>query len=577
MKRRHMQWVLAGVSLAIILICGSMITSPILYSAENASSTAHHADPSLISRTAENRAGSVVPAMDNLIESTGTIVLNIKNKDFKAAQTDLESYMAASRSFNSLIVNLDLSESEIGEFVDINRENIESLSTLFEESKRFEEISSLEVVYRDEENPEALYSVAYEGEALRMKMEEAYQRYAAQQSSLQSVSSRYGLSTASYNQSVTEFAAVVGETEAAQESRLDAIPKNDVFPLILGIEPTTATFGDRILIAGTLYRSPGQEVGISIDSRLWGTAVTDINGRYAAYYPVTAIGTGKHLIYTSRGSRYSDVIEFTIVPAPAALTLEATQGDYGAGENVLFTGTLSSLDRPVSNALVSIVPDEGAAIQVLTDEKGVYSCTGLLDPGIREVKAVVSGESLPFAYTASSPVTVDVPHAWMGFASLVMKGAVILVLGLGLEFMVRSIREQRSKRRATPISRHEIPVLRQPALPPAPIAEPLSPAEVARQYALHVGNGDYREAIRTLYLALAGRIGRKAEIRNYIAWTPREILGATSGASEAKNLAEFIGKYEHSHYGTTETSHGQAEALLRWYGSVTEAMGGGQD
>ena len=130
-----MQWVLAGVSLAIILICGSMITSPILYSAENASSTAHHADPSLISRTAENRAGSVVPAMDNLIESTGTIVLNIKNKDFKAAQADLEAYMAASRSFNSLVVNLDLSESEIGEFVEINRENMNPFPPSFDEEQ----------------------------------------------------------------------------------------------------------------------------------------------------------------------------------------------------------------------------------------------------------------------------------------------------------------------------------------------------------------------------------------------------------------------------------------------------------
>jgi hypothetical protein len=572
-----MQWVLAGVSLVIILICWGMITSPILYSAENASSTLNHADPSLLARTGENMAGSVVPAMDSLIESTGTIVLNIKNKDFKAAQADLEAYVAASRSFNNLIINLDLTESEIGEFVDTNSENIESLSTLFEESKRFEEISSLEVVYRDEKNPEALYSVAYEGEALRMRMEEAYQRYTAQQTSVLNLSSRYGLSTASYNQSVTEFAAVVGETDAAQESRLGSMPKNDVFPLTLAIEPGTATFGDRIQIAGTLYRSPGQKVGIYIDSRLWGTVVTDISGRYTALYPVTAIGTGKHLIYTAQGSRYSDVIEFTIVPAPVDLTLAATHGDYGDGDNVLFTGALSSLDRPVQNAMVSIVPDEGAAIQVRTDGEGRYSCTGLLSPGIREVKAVVSGEYLPFADTASSPVVVDIPHAWIAIASLAMKGAVILVLGVGLEFMVRSIRERRSKRHAAPISRHEIPVLRQPAPPPANVAEALSPTEVARRYALHAGNGEYREAIRTLYLALADRIGRKADIRNYIAWTPREILGATSGAAEATNLAEFIGRYEFSHYGTEQTSYGQAEALLRWYDRVTEAMGGGQD
>lgn len=577
MKRRHIQWVLAGVSLAIMLICGSMITSPILYSAENASSTVHHADPSLISRATDNRAGSVMPAMSNLIESSGTIVLNIKNKDFKAAQADLEAYMAASRSFNSLVINLDLAESEIGEFVEINRENIEALSTLFEESKRFEEISSLEVVYRDENNPEALYSVAYEGEALRMKMKEAYQRYAAQQSPLQSVSTRYGLSTASYNQSVNEFAAIVGETDAAQESRLDAMPKNDLFPLTIGIEPTTATFGDQIQIAGTLYRSPGQEVGIYIDSRLWKTVVTDFNGRYRASYPVEAISTGKHLIYTSQGRRYSEVVQFEIVPAPAALTLTATPGEYEGGNNVLFAGTLRSLDRPVPHAPVSIVPDEGAAIRVLTDENGAYSCTGQLSPGTRQVKAVISGEALPFAYTASSPVAVDIPHAWIGFASLVMKGAVIVVLGLGLEFMVRSIRERRAKRQATPISPHEIPVLRQPAPPAAMMAEALSPAEVARRYALHVGNGNYREAIRTLYLAVADRIGRKADIRNYIAWTPREILGATTGANEAENLAEFIGRYENSHYGTPETSYGQAEALLRWYGRVTDAMGGGQD
>jgi len=577
MKRRYIKGFLAGLSLVVIVICGSLVTSPVLYSAENTSSTAYHTDPTIITRSQDTDAGAVVPAMGDLIESTGTIVLNIKNKDFKAAQDDLENYIAASRSFNNLVVNLDLTESEIGEFMDVNGENIESLSTLLEESERFDDLSTLEVVYRDEGNPEALYSVTYEGEALRMKMQEAYQRYAAQQSSLLNVSSHYGLSTASYNQSVETFAAVVGETDTAQESRMDAIPKNDVFPLTLGIEPTTATFGDQILITGTLYHSPEREVGIYIDSRLWKTAFTDLNGRYAAYYPVTAIGTGKHLIYAAQGSRYSDVIEFTILPAPATLTLTATTGDYGNGDNVLCTGTLSSLGRPVANAPVEIVPDYGAWIQAVTDEQGRYSCTGQMNTGIREVRAVVSGEVLPLAYTTSSPVVLEIQHAWVAFASLAMKAVAVLFFALGLDFVIRSIRERRSKRRATPLSRREIPVLRQPVPPSLEMPGMLTPAEVARRYALHLGNGEYGEAVRTLYLSIADRIGRRAEIRNYAAWTPREILGAASGTKGATHLATFVGRYELSHYGTAETTHGQAEALLRCYSRVAEFMGGGQD
>jgi len=193
------------------------------------------------------------------------------------------------------------------------------------------------------------------------------------------------------------------------------------------------------------------------------------------------------------------------------------------------------------------------------------------------VRAVVSGEVLPLAYTTSSPVVLEIQHAWVAFASLAMKAVAVLFFALGLDFVIRSIRERRSKRRATPLSRREIPVLRQPVPPSLEMPGMLTPAEVARRYALHLGNGEYGEAVRTLYLSIADRIGRRAEIRNYAAWTPREILGAASGTKGATHLATFVGRYELSHYGTAETTHGQAEALLRCYSRVAEFMGGGQD
>ncbi|QYZ77924.1 carboxypeptidase regulatory-like domain-containing protein [Methanofollis formosanus] len=545
-----------------------MIASPVLYSEEQVLFTPAHARPVTNERSQNGQMEMVVPAMADLMDQTGTIVLHVRERDFEKAEEDLARYIEASRSFNNLVVSLDMTESDIREFAEGNMENMDALATLIEESKRMDELSRLEVIYQDEKNSENFYSVTYEGEALQMKMEEALERYQHQQTKMTDIGTKYDLPVSSYVQSVSGFAGVVEENDRTHQG-WDTPPENDRPAPSISVSPPSASYGDSVQVSGVIPDRSTGTLSIFLDGREWTTAAADKTGRYAAFIPVSSIRAGRHLLYAVHDGGYSDVAEFEVLAAPADLALEAGPAASGWEENLLCSGTLFCGGVPVEGARVTIASDDGTTLAAETDAEGSYSCTGRLEPGIRELRAVVSGESQPLRYTISDTVEVEVPEPGARVTALVMKAAALLIIAIGTVLGIR-------RRQAGQPSRNLLASSRRTDIPlggvwfgtePDTVSQACewTPSQVDERYTDLLSAGRYGDAIRLLYLSIAARIGKEQKIRNYTALTPREVLGIATAAAPAGGLSGFIRAYEKVRYGRSEPSYEQTTCLHRLY------------
>ncbi|HPZ38969.1 MAG TPA: hypothetical protein PLP36_09385, partial [Candidatus Methanoculleus thermohydrogenotrophicum] len=144
MRPRASHAILVTAALVALIVLAAHATNPVLYAAENIS-TAAHADPSTIERRSPGDAAAVIPLMDELLGGTGTLALTIKVKDYESAERDLARYSELSGQFSNLVVKLDLSETDIGEFQRKTRENQEMLAALLNDSQRLDELQSLEI------------------------------------------------------------------------------------------------------------------------------------------------------------------------------------------------------------------------------------------------------------------------------------------------------------------------------------------------------------------------------------------------------------------------------------------------
>ena len=174
MRPRATHIILVAAALTALAILAAHATTPILYSAENIS-TDSHADPVTIDKRSPGDAASVIPLMDDLLGQTGTLTLTIKLKDYESAERDLARYAELSSRFDRLVITLDISDTDIGEFQQMNRQNLASLTTLLDDSQRLDDVKRLEIEVRGDEGQHA--AVIYEGEALRQKMHQGFSSY----------------------------------------------------------------------------------------------------------------------------------------------------------------------------------------------------------------------------------------------------------------------------------------------------------------------------------------------------------------------------------------------------------------
>jgi hypothetical protein len=365
MRPRVSHIILVAAALAALIILGAHATTPVLYTAEN-TSTAAHADPETVLKRSPGNAAALIPLMDELLGQTGTLALTIKVKDYESAERDLARYTELSGQFSNLVVKLDVSETDIGEFQQKTRANQESLTALLNDSRRFDELQRLEIEVEDDDGQRM--AIAYEGEALRQKMQKTFSAYREREPAVTRIAQNYDVNTTPYRESVEHFAEVA---DAADDWREKTGGDTPLSPLSIGLTPTEGYYGDEIWIAGTCADAlPGTPVEIYVDSRLAGNATLDSEGWYAYPYRVGRLLAGPHLVYATADNLYSGVRTFTALPGNTTLTLALAEVNR---TTVACTGTLKTGDRAVTDAPVLLRVDTTTLIGTGTDNNGTYA------------------------------------------------------------------------------------------------------------------------------------------------------------------------------------------------------------
>jgi hypothetical protein len=553
--------------------------------------------------------------MSQLMDDTGSVVVNIREKDFETAEREYRRLVALGQNFDNIVVDLELSETEMGEFNTYNKRNQELIGRLLDDSKRFEELKKLEIRYRDEKNPSALYSVTYEGEGLKTQIQEVTRQYDQQAPALTRLGQELNLNTTTYLQSVSEVESLAEETSSTQETRRaevdtlrrtttpDAAMPASVDSLTLEVQPEKATFGETLRLTSWLNgRFPGdQAVDVYLDGQRWASGRSDAQGLFAYDLQVEQLRPERHILYTAHQDIYSPLVNVTITPSTAELTIDA----YQVGErNVSVSGLLTSTGGiPVAGAEVDVYLNNIRVMYAFTRGDGTYQTFLPLQTGTYTFRTEFSDTTFPLEATESTPVTVMMTGGSGGrsmittimiyatFLILFSMGAVIyyrhqrgreIPVELKNPFAFLKIRGRKeSPPPAPPEPAAAVPSPPEEKSPPA-VEEPVKTPDRSRdvvvaQYRQLVIGGDFPNAVQGLYLFLRDQLARKYRIRDHRSFTPRELWRLTNNKPCFGPFTKFVHQYEMVRYGGTALSPEESESLVRFFGETASALESGSD
>lgn len=519
--------ILAAAAVAALILLAGEATAPLLYTAQN-TSTAAHADPSTVPKESGKDADALIPLMGDLLGETGTLTLTIKLKDFESAERDLARYSELSAQFDNLVVKLDVTGNDIGDFQQNNQENLASLAALLNDTRRFEDLQRLEIDVLDGEQRMA---IAYENETLRQKMREGFSAYAEREATVTGITDHYDLNATPYRESVTNFAEIVNATEDRQEETGGSANS----PLGIAVTPDNGRYGDLLSIAGTYAGGTAETpIKVYVDSRVAGNANLDASGNYACAYLVNRTPTGLHLAYATAGTVYSAVTAFEVLPGETAITL-AVEG----GSAVTCTGNLTTIEgRPVTGAPVVLRVDGTRLVSTETDQNGTYTEQIALPVGEHAVRAEFTAAGYPLDASESPTETVIVRSE--GLSPLPFIAAIAAALGSGWYL----------RRRHRPAE--------EPAAEPPMTVSPEEEA-AATPPPVEIAGLPPREAATVLFQALRARLGLP-ETK-----TPRDC------ARLAPAHAAFFERYEQIRYAGETPTDDELRAM------EAEARGGDED
>jgi hypothetical protein len=569
MKRIYSLSAVVFLSIIVLSLIAFHAGTPLLYSLKSDAVTPSHTNPAALEKITGDRSERLLPIMSDLLSTPGSLVLNLKYNDLDLASRDLAEYRELTRSIDNIVINLDMSGSEVEEFRQMNQKNLQILSELFNETSRFEDLRKLEIRYTDEKDPAILTSITYEGQSLRNRVRQLYNEYQSQKEPMVEVSTNFELNTTRYEESHTDFGDIVRNIEQEQTRRtvdLQTLPGTDLDSGTLGItvSPSQGVYNTVITISG-LYSDEEAvriPVEIFIDSGKVAEFDTDINGFYYYSYLIRNIPEGLHTVFAvAQSSIYSDISGFSVEPLDTILTLLPPER---SGGRYICRGTFSGISgEPLPNAAVQIVTDEITRYTTVTDDKGNYTTSVALTPGTHTVQAVFQDRLLPLLPAESEVYTINVPEGTLPFPTdgsalpdpvslLVVAGVVCASFG-GSIFYLRRRTGPRSRRTSTipavsdaRVTSGEsiVPLAGEDEQPPAEVFSPPEDHRNAIDIYQEQKTYDFVAAAHGLFVSLRENISVRLSLKNSESLTPRELCIKSRNFSFYGNLKRFIRRYE---------------------------------
>jgi hypothetical protein len=558
---------LAGIVIisALLALITGMIAlhapSPLLYNPSSDGSTPAHTNPAGLKRTGNDQAERLLPLMCDLLDSPGTVMLNVRYGDLDLAKRDLEEFSEMARSLDTLVVNLDMSEGEIEEFRRIDRKNLEIMNELVNSTSRMDELRTLEIRFRDSNDPQALTSITYEGEALRKKVRDLLADYEAQRQPMTRIGEDLGLDTTDYRESQQIFEEIVRNIDQeqdirSQEQQTMVTPAADPHHIALQVSPTVVSYHDTLVISGLLSgpETYGAEIAVFIDSKRETTTVTDSSGAFSARMYIESINPGEHTVFaTFQAGTFSDIHSFTVERLPTTLTLSAPSK---VKDGYSIAGVLTAPDRPVPGAPVNILVDGRVFKKIVTGNDGSYRAIVSLPVGDHDIRADFTPMSLPLAPSQSETCHVvaspeDVPVTAPGLYSILFGALAIAASSGGAYYYLKrrpGIRYRPPSVESPPIKgsvpgiSESIETFFEPPEPPVGMRAGHVLEDFRREE-------NPREAAHLLFLFLRAEIVGRLGLRHEGSITAREMLRSSGGKAFYTPLRTFAQIYEKIRYG----------------------------
>jgi hypothetical protein len=593
--RRYILEILS-LALSAVIICFILLhsASPLLYSPEYDAFTTKHVNPAALEPIGQDRAGKLLPLMSDLLDSPGTVIVNLEYGEMDIARQDLEEFRQLSESLDGLIINLDMSSSEVEDFRRMNQKNLQILSELVESTARLEELNSLEIRVRDSDDPSSLTSITYEGESLRNRVSQLCHEYQSQEEPMVSVSNRLEIDTTGYEESQDHFSEIVRRIGDEQDKRLyslqtQAPPDGNSFHLTMSLTPGEGSFHETILMRGYLSGGmvDGQQIDIFVDTKKTASVFTDLQGNWEYPFRIGAIETGRHTSFAVfSNSTFSDIASFDVILENTYLTLSKPGvTDRGVSCN----GWLFSDSGPIDGVSVGLMIDGGRITSSPTDETGYFEAFIRPEPGEHQVWAVFSDPGIPLSGSESRTYTVFVPSSAPQASDFFGRRENVLALVLGSLVLAGSvIGGYVYIRRKRPGVRASFP-RRLPADEGAPGAAPPAGTPIQDIGAgLHeqagedifnayskMADSNISGAAHILFSYLRDEIAGLLSLKNPRSCTPREICRKTSNLPFFGDFSLFIRQYESIWYGMRNPDEKERRSMIDRFRAIYGSLKGG--
>ena len=416
-----------GIVAVMLLLPSSCAVNPVLYTGKNASATGFHQDLAVTGDLTRADADLILQEWGTSLNLTGSIVHKIKFGNSESAESDLQQLLSSGKNLRDLVLRLGMTDTDVATFQTDNRLNILSLRNLLNKTEEFDELKAAEATFRDQKNIAGLKSIELQGEDIRSKVRKNYLGYLDRSRRMVNISQRFGLDTSAFEESITEFAAILAEIDAVQGARSSSISEmmqtnNASSDISMEIHPDRGVYGDTLSMSGTVQGPAGREVTIFVDGRQSGSTVTDQNGHYSVPYRVEQIGAQAHTAYASVNSTISNSSSFIVEGRNTTISLAAHVVEENGTVKGIGSGRLVTEDGvPVRLARVYFDVDGGSSGEYgLTGDDGAFTAvTEQLSPRSHTLRARFDPEEFPLNGSVSAPVTVEVPSGPNWVATIV--------------------------------------------------------------------------------------------------------------------------------------------------------------
>ncbi|MFA4859846.1 DUF4129 domain-containing protein [Methanoregula sp.] len=388
----------AGILAALLFT----VHAPLIYSLEQDSFVSrYHDNTEVLKSQAVNSTTDFLPLMQDLLDYSGPITVNINMNNMDQVKRDLNNYAKYNKNLDNLIVKLDMSQSEIDTFAKSTRKQRELLAELANSSLSLEELKTLQVQYRDQNNPDMLVSVTIQQETIRKKIRELSAEYKNETAITQAIGKKNNLDITKTEESVKEVEKFVGAQKT--ESPLIQSPK-----LTLLLIPDNGQYLDTIDFSGLYYDGNtvrnNYPIVLSVDNRLVAQITTGKDGIYHSAFRIEQISTGLHTVSASSGALTSGTKTLTIKPANSVTSLIITR--INDKPEIQCTGKVIA-NKPVQNAPVAILTDSRTVLPITTKNDGTFQTRIRLSSGIHRVQAQFMNTTYPISSSKSRVYEIE--------------------------------------------------------------------------------------------------------------------------------------------------------------------------